>query len=106
MEVEFNVLAAKQEDEMDGLPVRSLCGDAFLGVPIDNATGHLESRNRIAGMRDGDAVAYSRAEDFFACDAFLLEVADVQDEVAEDLGMREFHDGVFNGFAMEIHDDA
>ena len=86
--------------------MRRLCLNAFLGVSIDDAARHLEGRNRITGMRNGNAVADGRAEDFFACDALFLEVADVQDKVAEDFGMGQFHDGVFDALAMEIHDDA
>ena len=57
-------------------------------------------------MRDGDAVADGGAENAFAGDAFLLQVADVEHQVAEDFGIRQLFDDFFNVRAVKVHDDA
>ena len=106
VEMELDVLAAEEEEKMDGLAVWGIEINAFLRIAIDDAAWHLEGRNRIAGMRDGDAVADGGAENALAGDAFFLQVTDVEHQIAEDFGIRQFFDDIFDSFAVEIHDDA
>ena len=106
MKMELDVLTAEKEEEMDGVAVGGIEINAFLRIAIDDAAWHLEGRNRITGMRDGDAVADGGAENALAGDALLLQVTDVENQIAEDFGIRQLFDDIFDGFAVEVHNDA